>query len=186
MGKGAAFPDKGIYRGIKRNRFLTLPLRSRHKIDQMVSPMPFFIKGHGGFYRNAVSLRMYPVKHGGHISMIPDIVSASCIDRDSRNRRDLLLRFRRIAQCHAHNFHIIVHRDKRGDLRLQFVFLRTPFYCLPHQACRQRAFILFTGKFPVFRLRRRPRGRPAPGPLHDTPEIPCGSVIVQIFRADRL
>ncbi len=101
----------------------------------MVSAVSLLVKRHGRFYRDAVLLCANSVEHGSDISVIPDIVSASSIYRNGCNRRNLLIGLSNVMNAHIHDFHVVVQRDKRSDLRLQFVFARISFYCLPHQAC---------------------------------------------------
>ena len=79
---GTSFSQKVFYSGIEALRSLAAAGASAYIIDFCVGAMPPFVKRHCRSDKDSVGICPDTVEHGSYISVIPNIVSASTVDRN--------------------------------------------------------------------------------------------------------
>ena len=183
--EGAPLAEEAVHRGIESHGLFTSSGRAQHIVDVVVLPVALLVKGHGGLHQNAMLCSLETMEHGGHVPVVPDIVRATAVDGDGGDAGHIPGDSPRVGELNLHDLHIVLGRDKGGDLSLEAKLLRFTAHCLPHQADGQGAFVLLFSKAVCLLLGGCPRGRPA-ALLRDAPEVPGTPAGVEIFRAHRL
>ena len=178
MCKTSPFPDEQIDSRIKISWTVSLSIHTADIINHLIFLMSTFIKGHRRSDTYPVCCNRNAVQQRSYMSVIPDIICTSSINRNCCNWCDRPCSFALITDLHLHDLCCMCKWRKRSYFCRQSIFFRRAYDCLPHKSCCQGTFFLLLCKPVQFCFCGRTCYRPASDPFYLAPEISGRTVIM--------